>query len=594
MYKDRKQLVRRFKIESHNSFDVKPNKNFKVAVYVPVRDVQKMKDLQWLKSTYNLLSRYVHIDKVYLEVSRDKFLADEKVILKAKEFFQDSGVKVSGGITYTVPPIDHFRFQTFCYTDPKQRKKAREISEYAAKLFDEVILDDFFFNSCKCAVCVKAKGKKSWTQFRLELMRDAAKNLVVGPAKKINPKVNFIIKYPNWYDHFKYCGFDLETGPKIFDMIYTGTETRDPVYNHQHLQPYESYAIMRYFENVAPGRNGGGWVDPFNRRTLDRYAEQLSLTLFAKSKEITLFCYRAIFHMLKQNNGKEIPVTQIARVAGYALERADSFLGQLGKPLGVKTYKPYNSHGEDFLPNYIGTLGIPMDITPEFPYKENIIFLTEQAGFDKDIVEKIKGQLLKGKDVMITSGLLHKLQGKGIEELVELDYTDKKAMVRRFYNWLAVSPSEYDILIPQIRYATNDSWELITALDNHNGSGYPILLKADYAKGKLYVLTIPDNVGDLYAYPQEILTAIKKILLKNFFVYTDSLSHVSLFVYNNNTFIVASFEEHSLVVKMVVDKKFKKLVELQSGRELKGRAEGDKCVFETYIEPHDYRVFRVE
>ena len=41
---------------------------------------------------------------------------------------------------------------------------------------------------------------------------------------------------------------------------------------------------MRYFENVKPGGNGGGWVDPFSRVTLDRYSEQIELTMLAKAR----------------------------------------------------------------------------------------------------------------------------------------------------------------------------------------------------------------------------------------------------------------------------------------------------------------------
>ena len=58
-----------------------------------------------------------------------------------------------------------------------------------------------------------------------------------------------VVKYPNWYEHFQGSGFNLEHGPMIFDGIYTGTETRDPVITDQHLQQYESYQIIRYFEN---------------------------------------------------------------------------------------------------------------------------------------------------------------------------------------------------------------------------------------------------------------------------------------------------------------------------------------------------------
>ena len=41
---------------------------------------------------------------------------------------------------------------------------------------------------------------------------------------------------------------------------------------------YLGYSIFRYFENIRPGGNGGGWVDTAASRFLDRYAEQLWLT----------------------------------------------------------------------------------------------------------------------------------------------------------------------------------------------------------------------------------------------------------------------------------------------------------------------------
>jgi hypothetical protein len=42
---------------------------------------------------------------------------------------------------------------------------------------------------------------------------------------------------------------------QIFDDIYTGTETRDPLITDQLLQQYESYEIFRYLNNIRP--NGG-------------------------------------------------------------------------------------------------------------------------------------------------------------------------------------------------------------------------------------------------------------------------------------------------------------------------------------------------
>jgi len=565
-------------------------KNFKLAVYCTVHDVQRMADLKWLKANYDLLDKYLNIDKVYIETYRAQKMVDKATILKVKKFFQDRGVETSGGITYVWN--DRYQFESFCITDPQHRSKIQGISEYTAGFFDEIMLDDFWFLTTKTESDIKAKGEKSWTHFRLEQMEEASQKLIIDPAKKVNPKVKIIIKYPNWYDHFQYCGFNLEKQPNQFDMIYTGTETRDPVYTHQHLQAYESFAIMRYFENIAPGRNGGGWVDPFNRRTLDRYAEQINLTLFAKARELTLFCFNVLLESVPQDDGSAKPLSVVAPVAGYSLEKVDSFLGKLDQPVGIKTYKPYHSHGEDFLPNYIGMLGIPMDIVPEFPQNEAVIFLTEQASFDENIVDKIKTQLLNGEDVVITSGLYRVLQGKGIEDIVELEYTDKKAFVHRFYDWRDVSISDKDIMIPQIRYATNDSWELITALDGD--VGYPILLQNSYGGGKLYVLTIPDNFGELYELPKEVLTAIKNIMMKKCFVYIDSPARVSLFPYDNNTFIIHSFKEHNTNVNIILDNKFNKVIDLLSNRELTGYKDNYKLVIKTSIWPHSYQVLRAE
>jgi hypothetical protein len=469
-------------------------------------------------------------------------------------------------------------------------------------------------------------------------MKGAARNLVVGPAKAVNPKVKMVIKYPNWYEHFQGCGFNLEAQPKIFDGIYTGTETRDPVHTDQHLQQYEGYLIYRYFENIKPGGNGGGWVDTFGVRYMDRYAEQLWLTLFAKAPEITLFNfslmlqpipkeYRAdwqggqtsfdfdeMMKPMKLADGTTVAPSSMARPAGYSLELVDKFLGKLGNPVGVKSYKPYHSTGEDFLHNYIGMCGIPMDLMPEFPAEANVIFLTESAKFDKKIAAKIKKQLVDGKTVVITSGLykamqgqpFDKAQGGGIEDIVELRIGDEKARTKQFQRrWGPVYESKQEIIIPQIKYLTNDSWEEIFCLAS--GNGYPILHSADYANGRLYILTIPDNYGDLYNLPAEVLTQIRAVLAKEMYVRLDGPSQVAMFVYDNDTFIVESFRDEPVDVKIVADKRISKLSDILTGEELTGEAVStqprffgrpipapDKTVFKMTIKPHSFRVFKGE
>jgi len=561
-------------------------KNFDVAIYSRVYETKQMKDPAWLESHWEAISRNMKVDKIYLETHRDMVVVDQETLDQAKKFFIGKGVKVSGGITATIN--ERNMFETYCYSDPVLRQKLKEVVEFTARNFDEIILDDFFFTDCKSDGEIQAKGDRSWTAYRLALMDEAGRNLVVGPAKVVNPKVRVIIKYPNWYDHFQYLGFNLETEPKYFDKIYTGTETRDPVSGNQHLQQYHGYSVFRYFENLKPGGNGGGWVDQGGSRIPGRYAEQLWITLFAKAPEITLFNIGALYQPTAP------PESQAVHIAGDVFAKVDGFLGELGKPVGVKTYKPFHSSGEDFLPSYLGMVGIPMDIVPEFPTDAKTVLLTEQAKFDPDILGKIKKQLAGGGDVVITSGLLKALQGKGLGDIVELEYTGQTVSTREFQGFRlgGANKAESDILIPQIRYATNDAWEIVSAFTSPTKtSGTPILLSAKYSKGLLYVLTIPTAMGDLYSYPTGVLKAIREVVAKNMYVRLDAPARVSLFVYDNDRFIVESFQENPVEARITTDKRITKIRDVVSGAELTGERLAGGTVFTTPLERGSYRVF---
>ena len=454
----------------------KKYQNFKVSTYIRAQDVTRMADDKFLNQTWETVSSQVDLDKIYLETHRDAFTVDEKTMTKVKQFFLSKGLEVGGGITYTrSEPTD---FETYSYARPDERQIVKEVAEYTAKLFDDFILDDFFFIDLKNDDEIAAKGTKSWTEYRLRLMADAGRELVMEPAKKVNPKVKVIIKYPNWYDHFHGLGFNLEEEPTYFDGIWTGTETRDPA-SAQHLQNYLSYNVVRYFDNIAPGKNGGGWVDAGGiNMSMDRYAEQLHLTMLSKTPEIILWNYmqlndvkispqmRAPWQDAGGNSfrydemtapfnskGKSITPTTMARFASVTLRQTDQLVGKLGKPIGLVSYKPYHSSGEDFLQNYLGMIGLPMDMHPSFLNDRQQILLTEQAAKDPQIVEKIKVQLKKGGDVIITTGLLKAIREQ-LADVCELYCGDLKAIVNDF-GYAGKSAREF--IIPQVKYFTNDA-----------------------------------------------------------------------------------------------------------------------------------------
>lgn len=580
--------------------------NFKVSSYIRAQDVLKMKDKAFLEQTWETVSSQVDLDKMYIETHRDSIVVDEKTLMEVIRFFKSKGLEVGGGITYTISePND---FQTFSYARQPDREFVKYVAEYTAKFFDDFILDDFFFIDVKNDDEIAAKGDRSWTEYRLELMSKAGKELVVDPAHKVNPKCKVIIKYPNWYDHFHGLGFNLDEEPKYFDGLWTGTETRDPGGN-QHLQNYLSYNVIRYFDNIAPGKNGGGWVDAGGiNMGVDRYAEQVHLTMLTKTPEIILWNFMQLNNVAinaehhrkdwqgtgnsfdydkmmqpKKKGKKTIVPSTLASVSSYTLRQVDGFLGKLGNPVGIASYKPYHSSGEDFLQNYLGMIGLPQDMHPEFLQDQKQILLTQQAAKDPAIMDKIRTQLKNGGDVIVTTGLLKAIKDD-LADVCELYCGDLKAIVDDFGRH---GKSDREFIIPQVKYFTNDAWEVVSAGRPLRGgvSGYPMLLRNAYSNGTLYVLTIPDDFGNLYDYPAGALNVIRRFMSKGLDMYIEGPSKVALFPYDNRTFVVENFNDTPVSVKVRFNVETSGMENLETG---------EKVPVETVMEipAHSYKAFR--
>ena len=355
------------------------------------------------------------------------------------------------------------------------------------------------------------------------------------------------------------------------DIDESGTADPLRLSGAQHLQNYESYSIITYFDSLRPGHNGGGWVDSGGSQMgMDRYAEQLWLTMFAKAPEMALFDYRqligvnlnpAVYRTPWQGQGtsfdwdemmkpyKGVTPTTLARVAGYVFEKIDPIVGQLGNPKGIVSYKAFHTGGDDFLQDYLGMIGLPMDIRSEFPTDQKMVLLTEQAKGDPDLVKKIDAQLHRGGSVVITSGLLEAIPDK-IAQFVELTI-DGHTLVDDFGRY---GKADREFIIPEIGYFTNDSWELISAGRplTKGTSGWPILHRGKYSNGYLYVLTIPEDFSDLYHYPVPALNAIRTFLSPDMKARLEGPALVSIFEYDNDKVIVESFRDETCSVFVCV------------------------------------------
>jgi hypothetical protein len=121
----------------------------------------------------------------------------------------------------------------------------------------------------------------------------------------------------------------------------------------------------------------------------------------------------------------------------------------------------------------------------------------------------------------------------------------------------------------------------------------------------LYVLTIPDNFSDLYNLPPEALNKIREVMSTQLPVQIEGPSGISLYVYDNNTFIIESFLDKETAINIVTSTQHNKLTDITSGQQLIGelRKPGrsyieknmkEKNVYSITIKPHSFRVFKNE
>ena len=550
-------------------------KNFKTVVYIPAWNASKMTK-EKLEADYEFIEKYIGLDKVYLETHRNDIDIEKDQLLMIKSFLESKGVTVSGGITYTVnniPGADdnkHRLFGTFCYTEPLMREKVKQIAEYTASIFDEIILDDFYFTFCKCDRCIKEKGDRDWVSFRKELMTDVSKNLVVGPAKAVNPNVKMIIKYPNWRESFHFTGYLPEVQQDIFDGTYIGTETRSPKYTDQHLPEYLSYALVRYMENAWPGRNGGGWFDTYQCWSADRYMEQAYLTAFAKAQELMFFMWDDLID------------NRFVGAMKYQLDKIDNMLEGTGKPTGLATYIPHASNGENHIEMRLGMLGIPIDMTPDFPKDKKVILLTESSAADENVVEKLRDYAQAGGTAVVTTGFVNKVGDKLREAgITEAEVTGRKINVTRYQitdHWTGYIDDAKPVHFPEIVHGNNASWSLLNGGDGDYHTS--LLLLNSYGMGAVCILSIPDNYADIYSIPSEAIDVLKRLVSEGVYA---SGKDFSMFTYDDGSMILYKYVKGDVrpsSIKIYNDMGFKKLKNTVTGEEYDAQPYDQYLMFE--------------
>ena len=95
--------------------------------------------------------------------------------------------------------------------------------------------------------------------------------------------------------------------------------------------------------------------------------------------------------------------------------------------------------------------------------------------------------------------------------------------------------SAQPVTLPVPEFRNNATWAVIKAV--HGEESFGLFLRDRYGKGVMYTLAVPDARPDMYNLPSGVLSRMRQALAVNG-IWMEGPSRISLFVYDNDTFIV--------------------------------------------------------
>jgi hypothetical protein len=377
------------------------NDVLKLSVWFTSQDVDKyLSNEASLKDTINWCKQY-GVTKVNFEAYGRGVYANRNTLLNAKVSFLKEGFEVAGGVLTADGPDNFAKFH--CYTGVKKQEELQRMFEYTASIFDEIVIDDWYFTNCSCDDCITACGDQSWSKYRSDLMERISQERVMVPAHAVNPNVKVIIKYPQWNDQYQLRGYDVVRESKIFDGIWAGTEARE--FNYETTSGYEigynSYFNMRWLATF--GSVGGGWFDTGGDRTkVTTHLEQARHTVLGGGKQMILWHYGGYLQAAPKIEALSKELPGLIKLAKIVQE----------KPIkGVVLQKPGNSDpfDEEWICSFLGELGIPLMPANEITEKIQSAIFPVQVLKDPGFIVKLERLLATKTPVVITDGLAKRL-----------------------------------------------------------------------------------------------------------------------------------------------------------------------------------------
>ncbi|MCL2060474.1 MAG: hypothetical protein FWH01_15720, partial [Oscillospiraceae bacterium] len=303
--------------------------------------------------------------------------------------------------------------------------------------------------------------------------------------------------------------------------------------------------LLRYLTSLPPHNNRGAWFDNIQcANDVGTYLEQAELTLLGGCDEVTLFCWGLTYK--KEEIG----------ALGILLERLDEEPSVLGQPAGIPVYLPFHSTGEDHVFDFLGMCGLPLYPDAVFP-DESPVLLTAASAHDAQLAGKVRGHLEKGRDVFVTAGCLEKMRDRGFSDFTGMVVTGRSQTGVEFggfeSGWsadIAYRSAAKPVTLPVIDLMLNES--NLRAVQVRESMPNVLLAYSNYAKGRLFVLNVPDSFSDYYEIPGDVMGVIRKNFSEKLPLWFEGETKIALFLYANNSAAVRSFLPHGSVILLHV------------------------------------------
>lgn len=345
------------------------------------------------------------VTHVFLEGRRGDEYVPPATLAEVRDLLRARGIATSGGIA-TVPGANFGTRQQgplgwLNWESPKTRADVAGFFRENAPLFDRLIVDDFFCTGDQSPESDRARGHRSWSDYRRDLMASLVQPLIFEPTRAARPQTRLIIKFPQWYDRFHLFGYDPVRLAPPFDAVWVGTEVRNPLTRRMgFVQPTEGYINFSWIRAAVGEKVVGAWFDHIEC-TPRNFVDQAFLSVLAGARDLTLF---QLGDVVADHPGDALLAEKLPALR----ELAAQVRAHESRRRGVPYYKPPASDAADnlYLMDYLAMIGWPILPVATFPTNAPVLCLGAQAAADPAIGPRLTAALARGATVIVTPAFL--------------------------------------------------------------------------------------------------------------------------------------------------------------------------------------------